>query len=263
MPYRIDISHPPAKAFDTLVDLGALDIEAAGDVLAAILPDSISVEALRAVLGPSQVVASTAVARDDESVWMVAPRSLRVGSLLITPPVSSAGPESVQLIDSGAFGTGHHSTTLLCLEALQELLAEGPVENLLDIGTGSGILALAALAMGVPRAVGLDIDAEAVEAATMNARLNRVGSRLRLVLGGPGDVDGVWPLIVANVLAAPLIELAPLIVRRMASHARIILSGIPSSLASEVRQAYQHYGVHHLRTEERGGWVMILGQASW
>ena len=76
-------------------------------------------------------------------------------------------------------------------------------------------------------------------------------------------MDGAWPLVVANVLAAPLIEMAPVLVRRVGSHGRLILSGIPWSLESEVRQAYERLGMRHIRSEERAGWVMLMARASW
>src|SRR5205085_11319838 len=121
--------------------------------------------------------------------------------------------------------------------------------GVVDVGTGSGVLALAALMMGVPRAVGLDIDADALKIAAEHARLNNMADRLELVLGGPDVVDGGWPLVVANVLAAPLIEMAPVLVRRVGSRGRLILSGVPWSLESEVKQTYERFGMRHLRSE--------------
>ena len=110
------------------------------------------------------------------------------------------------------------------------------------MGTGSGVLALAALLRGVPEAVGLDIDPDALQAAEENARLNGLEGRLRLVKGGPESVDGVWPIVMANLVAAPLIEMAPALVRRVGPAGRLVLSGIPSSVAREVDQAYRRCG---------------------
>ncbi len=125
------------------------------------------------------------------------------------------------------------------------------------------MLALAALMLGVPRAVGVDIDPDALKIASENARLNKVGDRLHLVLGGPDLVAGRWPPVVANVLASPLIEMAPTLVRRVGSRGRLILSGIPESLESDVRQTYQHLGMRHIRSEARAGWTIVVVQASW
>jgi ribosomal protein L11 methyltransferase len=151
----------------------------------------------------------------------------------------------------------------LCIEALEEALAIAVPDNILDVGTGSGVLALSALMMGVPRAVGLDIDAAALEIAAEHARLNNLADRLELIPGGPEAVDGVWPLVVANVLAAPLIELAPILVRRVGNSGRLILSGVPQSLESEVRQTYERLGMRHIRSEARAGWTVLVVQASW
>ncbi len=136
-------------------------------------------------------------------------------------------------------------------------------DSILDVGTGSGILALAALIMGVPQAVGVDIDADSLGAAAENARLNDMTDRLRLILGGPSDVKGLWPLIVANVLAAPLIGMAPILVRLLAGRGRLILSGISWSLEPEVRSAYQRFGIRHMSARTRDGWTVLTGQASW
>jgi ribosomal protein L11 methyltransferase len=263
VPYRIDIACHPPDALEVLVQLGALDVELAGDGLAAILPDAVSPDAVARALGVPGVTVSPAVARDSDSVWLLSPRPVRIGSLVIAPPEIVAPPVALRLRDSNVFGTGHHPTTALCVEALEELLAVEPVASILDIGTGSGILALAALKMGVPQAVGIDIDADALNVAAENARLNNMTERLQLVNGGPDAVSGVWPLVVANVLAAPLIEMAPLLVRRVGSYGRLVLSGIPRSVESEVRNAYKHLGMRCIGSEERAGWALLIARASW
>jgi ribosomal protein L11 methyltransferase len=102
---------------------------------------------------------SPAVARDNGSVWLVSPRTVRIGSVLIVPPEVAAPLNALRLTDSTAFGTGHHPTTALCVEALEEAFTIAVPDSILDVGTGSGVLALTALMIGVSRAVGLDIDA--------------------------------------------------------------------------------------------------------
>ena len=251
VPYRIDITCPPHDALEILVQLGALDIEPVDGGLAAIIPDGVTPDVVVRALGVDSVRVSLAVGRDDGSVWMLSSRPVRIGSV------------QLRLTDSTAFGTGHHPTTALCLEALEEAVTISIPDSVLDVGTGSGVLALAALMSGVPRAVGLDINVDALKIATEHARLNNVSDRLELVLGGPEDVEGVWPLVVANVLAAPLIEMAPVLVRRLGPRGRLILSGIPSSLESEVRQTYQRLGMRHIRSETRAAWTVVVTDASW
>jgi ribosomal protein L11 methyltransferase len=134
---------------------------------------------------------------------------------------------------------------------------------MLDVGTGSGILALAALTLGVPRALAIDIDDEALQVAAENARINGLSDRLQLARGGPESVTGTWALVLANVLAAPLIEMAPALVRRVAHHGQLVLSGIPSSVEEDVDRAYRHLGMRRVRATSRAGWVALEMLASW
>lgn len=263
MPYRIDISSPPHDVLDRLVNLGALDIEQLHAGIAAIIPDNVTPDEVATALGVENVTVSAAVARDNGSVWLLAPRAVRVGSIWIAPAEAPAGSGTLRLMDSTAFGTGHHPTTALCIEALEETLRFGIPDSVLDVGTGSGVLALAALMLGVPRATGLDIDADALKVAEENARLNDLSDRMQFVWGGPDAIPGAFSLVLANVLAAPLIEMAPVLVRRVASGGRLLLSGIPSSLESEVREAYKHLGMRPVRSKLRGGWSVVVVQASW
>lgn len=263
LPYRLDIAGPPPDALDLLVQCGALDIEPVPDGLAALLPDSVLPERVAAALGGARVAVSAVIARDNGSVWLLRPRAVRIGSVLITSPEENVPPTALRLIDAPAFGTGHHPTTALCIETLEEILTSERPDSMLDVGTGSGILALTALRMGVGQAVGLDLDAEALNVAAENAHLNQLADRLQLVLGGPAAAKGTWPLVVANVLAAPLMDMAPVLVRRLARGGRLVLSGIPCSLESEVRQAYQHCGVQPIGSKIRAGWTALIAQASW
>ncbi|HEY2383164.1 MAG TPA: 50S ribosomal protein L11 methyltransferase [Terriglobia bacterium] len=275
MPYRIDIPIPPDDALDRLIQLGALDIEAVHGGIAAILPDRVRPGDVAGALGLAGVAVSRAVARDNGSVWLLSPRAVRIAGIVIAPqegpaPLFTAAryracapPGALRLTDSTAFGTGHHPTTALCIEAIEEALAIDVSESVLDVGTGSGVLALAALMMGVPRATGIDIDADALRIAAKHARLNHLADRLHLLPGGPDAVEGTWPLVVANVLAAPLVEIAPILVRRVGGRGRLILSGIPESLESEVRFAYLRLGMRHIRSGTRSGWTVLVFQASW
>lgn len=125
------------------------------------------------------------------------------------------------------------------------------------------MLALAALTLGVPEALGIDVDDEALRVASENARINGLSDRLRLLKGGPEIATGTWPLIVANVLAAPLIEMAPTLVQRVAHHGDVVLSGIPSSVEEDVTRTYRRLGMHRLAVKSRDGWVALVFRASW
>ena len=102
-----------------------------------------------------------------------------------------------------------------------------------------------------------------MRAAADNARLNGLLDRLQLVRGGPEAVTGAWSLVVANVLAAPLIEMAPTLVRRVGHHGHLVLSGIPASVEPDVARAYSRLGMRRLRVRSRSGWVAIELQAAW
>lgn len=263
MPYRIDVQHPPEYALDRLVLLGALDVEPIAGGLAALLPDAVAAESVAGALGVDRVAVSSAVGRDDGSVWILSPRQVRAGRLLLLPADQPARAGGIRLVDSGAFGTGLHATTALCLEMLDDLLEATQADSVLDVGTGSGVLAFAALRLGVPRAVGLDIEPDALRVAGANAELNGLVPRLQLVLGGPEAVQGAWPLVLANVLAAPLMEMAPALVQRVRHGGLLVLSGIPVSLTPEVQQVYRRLGMQHVRAESRSGWSALVLRPSW
>jgi len=263
VPFRVDVRDPPGDALDRLVSLGALDVELTSGGLAALMPDGVDAESLHTALGAASVSVSPATGRDDGSVWILRPRSVRVGRLVLQPAHMPPQPGALRLSDGPAFGTGLHPTTALCLEALEELLDLGIPPGVLDVGTGSGVLALAALLAGVPRVVGIDIDSEAVIAAAENARLNQFAGRFDLVCGGPEALSGSWPLVLANVLAAPLIELAPALVQRVQHGGRLLLSGVSNSMVPEVERAYRRLGMRRLGETARAGWSALLLCPSW
>ena len=263
MPYRIDVPGNGDRTLDRLIDLGALDVDVSGEGIAALLPDNVTPQQLENALGVRNIVVSPALGRDTDSVWVLRPRPIQIGRLRIIPASMQAEPGALKLIDAPAFGTGLHPTTALCLEALEEAVQNGSPGEVLDVGTGSGVLALAALVLGVPRAAAVDTDDRALHIAAENARLNGLGERLQLGLGGPEAIRGTWPLVLANVLAAPLIAMAPALVRRVAHHGRVILSGIASALEPDVERAYRHLGMHRVTVTSRGGWVALVLQASW
>jgi ribosomal protein L11 methyltransferase len=264
VPYRIDIRHASSDALDRLIELGMLDAEPTpGGGLAALMPDSVVAEDIARALGLETVSVSPATGRDAGSVWVLSPRPIQVGRLRIAPVSDEVDPDTLRLIDDGAFGTGMHPTTALCLEALQEELELARPSAVLDVGTGSGVLALAALLLGVPQALGIDIDDEALRVASENARLNGLDARLQLSRGGPETVSGAWPLVFANVLAAPLIEMAPPLVQRIAHHGRLVLSGIPSGVEPDVDRAYRQLGMLRAGARAHAGWVALTFQASW
>lgn len=264
MPYRIHLPDGGDAVVDRLIELGALDVEPCGDGgVDALMPDALAPGEIERTLGVRDIAVSRAVGRDEGSVWILAPRRVQAGRLRIAPADAPDVPGTIRLLDTSAFGTGLHPTTALCLEIVDELVAQDPPASMLDVGTGSGVLALAALALGVPRVTAIDIDAYAVRIAGDHARLNHVDDRFELRTGGPDGVSGTWPLVVANILAAPLIEMAPTLVRRVSSRGRLVLSGIGAALGDEVRRAYTRGGMRHVRTASRAGWNALVFISSW
>jgi ribosomal protein L11 methyltransferase len=263
VPYRIDIPDRTADALDRLTRLGALDVAETAEGLAAVMPDALEASRVARELGVDRLRVSPAVARDDGSTWVLDRHPVRAGRLLVVPADSAVPDGSIQLLDNPAFGSGLHPTTALCLEVMDGMLAEQVPDRVLDVGTGSGVLALAALALGVPHATALDIDRDALQVAEENARINGLSDRLTVMPGGPEGVEGMWPLVLANILAATLIELAPVLVRRVASGGQLVLSGIATSTAPDVERAYRRRGLHLRARAERAGWAALVFAASW
>jgi ribosomal protein L11 methyltransferase len=164
------------------------------------------------------------------------------------------------LIDPGmAFGTGSHPTTALCLERVDELLAQAPGADALDVGTGSGVIALLAVKLGAGRVCGTENDPVALEAARRGAELNGIRpERIDWALADPDELPGgPYRIVVANILLNTLVELAPAIARKVAPGGRLVLSGLLSSQAAEAEAAYAAQGLLPAGRAERDGWVRV------
>lgn len=198
--------------------------------------------------------------QDWERSWMDNFQPLRFGQRLwIVPSWHQApDPEGVNLLlDPGlAFGTGTHPTTALCLEWLDAQELSG--QSVLDFGCGSGVLAVAALLLGAPHAVGTDIDPQALEASRDNAGRNGIAAE-RFPLYLPEQLpQDQFDLVLANILAGPLVQLAPTLTAHVKSGGHLVLSGILKEQAEEVRAAYAAC-FDLAPTTEREGWVRIEG----
>ena len=165
---------------------------------------------------------------------------------------------TVITMDPGmAFGTGTHETTSLCLETLDELVQGG--ERMLDIGTGSGILAIAALKLGAKEAEGVDIDPMCVRTAGETAQRTGVAERLTVLVGDLSDkASGVSDIITANIVAAAILSLAPAVPALMAPGAKFIASGIIDERRDEVLDGLKAAGLRPVQVKEKRGWVCII-----
>ena len=166
-------------------------------------------------------------------------------------------------IEAGpAFGTGHHGTTKGCIQSIATELKRKRPQRVLDIGTGSGVLALAALKTGVPYALGTDLDKESIRIAHENRKNNRVGRRLKL-LHARGAHHALirsrapYDLVLANILAKPLVGLAPEIARLVKPGGRVILSGLLTHQEPQVRAAYSGQGLHLVNRRRLNGWSTL------
>ena len=197
---------------------------------------------------------------DWQNGWRKYYHPMDVGQrLAVVPSWQDYETSRVKLIlDPGlAFGTGGHETTNLCLEVLDERVRGG--ERVLDIGTGSGILAIAALKLGAAVAEGVDIDPVAVRTAGENAALNGVADKLTVLVGDLSDkASGQYNIITANIVANAIMALAPAVPGLMADDAVFIASGIIDSRKDEVIAALEAAGLAVLEVKEKRGWECIV-----
>ena len=197
---------------------------------------------------------------DWSNAWKKYYHAMDIGSrLAIVPGWESYDTDRIRItMDPGlAFGTGTHETTALCLELLDSLVQGG--ERVLDVGTGSGILAIAALKLGAREADGVDIDPMCVRTAGENAERNGVDGRFRVLVGDLSDkAEGVYDIITANIVAAAILSLAPAVPALMAPGAKFICSGIIDERKDEVLAGLQASGLRPVEIKEKRGWVCIL-----
>lgn len=223
-----------------------------------------SIEALMQLLGHDTKLEVTKVKREDwaESwkrffhVEHISPR------IVIRPSWESYQPaadEKVLVIDPGInFGTGKHPTTQACLKFLDQLALEDTKGSVLDMGCGTGILAIGAKLLGFENVSAFDIDPDCIEGTRENALINGVEIPVR-----EGSIADVWPecdIAVANILAPVLIEFAPSVCESIAPGGRLILSGILDSQYPDVKNAYEKLGLQERESMLIGEWRSGLFQ---
>ena len=199
---------------------------------------------------------------DWQNAWKKYYHAMDIGQrLAIVPGWETYDTDRIVItMDPGmAFGTGTHETTNLCLEALDEFVKGG--ERLLDIGTGSGILAIAALLLGTKSAEGVDIDPMCVRTAGENARLNGVQEQFQVLVGDLSDqAEGQYDIITANIVAAAILSLAPDLPALMGPDTLFIASGIIDQKKDEVIAGLQKVGLQVVDVREKRGWECILAR---
>lgn len=236
--------------------------------LKAIFADSLLAEIAAAALrtvGPAEPHARISAIADRDWVRAGLAGLTRIhcgGKLWIVPswePLPDVEKGVFVHLDPGlAFGTGTHPTTGMCLAALADTPPEA--QRVLDFGCGSGILAIAALKLGAASALGVDIDPQALQATRANAERNGIYSdRLETTLPDVEPPAASFDLILANILAGPLVALAPTLARSARPGARLLLAGLLDWQADTVLAAYEDDFDIHLGTQ-RDDWVLLAGR---
>ena len=265
--------HPTRLVRDPDDELAAREDTTAPFVITAHVPDdpgaAASVESTERALWHLQAfglrpVGPLRVRTVDDAAWADAWKehyvAQRIGRVVIVPswvdePLAD-GEVAITLDPGMAFGTGLHPTTRGCLELLQE---QSPMlDRLLDVGCGSGILALAALRLGASSAVGLDTDPLAVAAARENAERNALADRFDVRAGSlSAEPAERFPLVVANLVAAVLVSLAPRVAAHTAPAGTVLASGIIEPRATEVLEALSASGLRAVDRRDDGEWVSL------
>jgi ribosomal protein L11 methyltransferase len=196
--------------------------------------------------------------------WKQHFQAVRIGERLVIRPSweafeAKAGDVVVTLDPGMAFGTGTHGTTRLCLEALAGLFA-GPVPpaRVLDVGTGSGILAIASAALGARRVLACDIEPEACRTAHENARQNGLTDRIE-VTGAPLEsLEEDFDLVLANILAEENVRLAAALVGRLAPGGHLVLSGILEEKEAMVTEGFRNFPLDGPTVSRREEWCCLV-----
>lgn len=263
--WRVLVQVPAAAAelaADRLWQHGAIGIEEQGDdpvLLLAGFDDEACAQAAAAVEPGASLQSVDDDAWADE--WRKFARPARVGPVLVQPawlPLDADHGASVVLtIDPGrAFGSGGHASTLLALEALWAEPLDGA--HVLDVGTGSGVLAIAAARRGAAQIIGIDIDPVALEVCAQNAARNGVASRVRAIDLPVTAFATAFDAVVANMLAVTLRELADDIAAVVVPGGSIVLSGLLDEQIEGVVERFEEAGCTRRATLHRDGWAALV-----
>jgi ribosomal protein L11 methyltransferase len=234
-------------------------------------PDEANVRALVAAAAGDAAARAATFGRVDERDWVAASleglKPVRAGRFIVHGAhgrdAVKANDIAIEIEAALAFGTGHHGSTRGCLHTLDLVARERRPRAVLDLGSGSGVLAIAAAKVFKRKIHAGDIDRVCVEAAAANAKRNRVASFVRPVLakGAAHPVlraGGPYDLVLANILARPLRDLAPQIARLAAPRAEIILSGLIARDVPGVVAAYRKQAMALARRIDIDGWATLL-----
>lgn len=210
----------------------------------------------------SDEITITPVADEEwATAWKKHFKPVRIGQIVVKPTWEEfdAEPDDVIVdIDPGmAFGTGYHPTTKLCLLVIQDIIKGG--ETVLDVGTGSGVLAIAAARLGAKSVVGLDIDSVAVEVAQENVRQAGLSDQIKIYQAdSPTVFDSKADIVFANIIAKVLVEMAEALASKVKVGGTVIASGIVTQRADQVRDAFKAVGLNIVKEHTDGEWVALV-----
>jgi len=274
--YEFTITIPDAflgALVQRLTEQGCLGFLEKEDILVAYFPDSADMkpvfrelEVMKSLMektgqGQHLVYRHALIPEQDwNESWKKGFVPIDVGErFTILPPWEQQSDNRINLVvDPGmAFGTGHHETTRSCLVLMERYADKTGKDRFLDLGTGTGLLAIAAVKLGYRNVIAVDTDPLSIEAVARNKELNHV-SDIELIQGSIADVHGTFDVIAANILSGVLVQLAPDIVSCLSPSGIVILSGILAEQADEVIMAYEQSGMTILELLPDGKWVSIV-----
>ena len=216
----------------------------------------ISAAAMLAGVTAGHIALSTLDSTDWEIAWQKDWKAMAIGNQLWVRPSFREPPNDNRIdivLDPGmAFGTGTHPTTQLCLEAIERICLEHCPGSMLDMGAGSGILAITALKLGAGSALAIDMEEESVEACQTNAAINDVTLETKLDETPPNQT---FDLVAANILAAPLVWMAKELAACVGD--RLVLSGLLTSQLDDVVASYIAEGLTESRRDHQGEWASV------
>lgn len=199
---------------------------------------------------------------DWEHSWKKYWHALEVGERLVIKPSWedwTGDPDKlvIALDPAQAFGTGTHPTTQLCLRGLEDVVPNFDAPLVFDVGTGSGILAIAALLLGAKQVVACDIDPVSVEATIENATRNKCADKVDVRVGGVEVIEGEAEIVVANILAEVIAPIAPDLAARTKPGGTVLASGIIRARQAMIEEAFEAAGLVVMRVEHQGEWVLV------
>jgi ribosomal protein L11 methyltransferase len=243
------------------------------DAYTEVEPGPEMIAAIRALV-PSASAAEPLIEQLTDADWVTMSQAglepIREGRFIVHTEAHAVAPEPGQrafLINAGqAFGTGHHGTTAGCL-AMLDAMADRQFRNVIDLGTGTGLLAFAARHLWPEaRVIATDIDSIAIDVTRENAVHNQA-DRIELIVADGARSPAIttsapYDLIIANILAGPLVAMAPEIAAIAAPNATLVLAGLLTNQADKVRAAYEAVGCAVEQAEERGDWSILRLRAA-